>query len=128
MPHRGDNDSLRQTYRMIIPNEVKTYKPFSKRRFTEWSHKTNLRYFPSKNEEIDVLYWQRYPTYDFIFGVPVKTNKYYGQEAGFFQYRDTRAKRVYAGFYVDKIELKQLAKGFNMLLKSSRKGGLKNGN
>ena len=32
-------------------------------------------YYTNKNEKIIVTNWWIYPTYDFIFGIPDKTNK-----------------------------------------------------
>ena len=66
-------------------------------------------------EKIDVLYWVRWPGYDFIFGVPNKSNKNYGIEAGFFQYRNKAKKKIVCGFYVDKKELEELAAGFTKI-------------
>ena len=68
-------------------------------------------------ELIDVLYWVRWPTYDFIFGVPNRKSKLREVEAGFFQYRSVKKKKVVSGFYVDKKELEELIKGFAKIRK-----------
>ena len=80
-------------------------------------HKKRLEYRCSSDEEIDVILWSRWPSYDFIFGIPTKRNKFYGEEYGFFQYRDTRHKKVHEGFYVDLEELRILSRGFERLFK-----------
>lgn len=70
-------------------------------------------------KQIDVLLWVRWPSYDFIFGIPAKTNPLRGKEAGFFQYRDVRHKKVIKGFYFDKEELRCLIKGFQKIKKAA---------
>jgi len=70
-----------------------------------------------KGEEVAVLRWVRWPAYDFIFGVPEQTSKYYKGERGFFQYRDVRKGRRGACLYVDLGELRELVDGFTALLK-----------
>ena len=61
----------------------------------------DLNYEPVNGEIINVLIWERWPSYDFIAGVPALNNPRYGDEIGFFQFRDTRAKEVKLGIYVD---------------------------
>lgn len=106
---------------MNLPLKVQVYKPFSKKRFKEVEHHEVLKYYPAKNEEIDVLNWCRYPNYDFIFGVPTKKNKYQKYEKAFFQYRDVRRKKVNEGFYLDKVELEDFVKGFGSIKRYWRK-------
>lgn len=79
-----------------------------------------LQYEPQAGELIDVAYWCRFPSYDFIFGVPHKSNPKYAKEVGFFQYRNTKHKRTLMGFYVDCNELFELFKGFDSLLNMSK--------
>ena len=69
------------------------------------------------NEKIQVRYWSVYPKYDFIFGVPTKKNKLYKTEKAFFQYRDTKNKKIKAGFYLDENELNDMIKGFKLIKK-----------
>lgn len=71
-----------------------------------------VTYEPRKGEIVEVFYWVRYPTYDFIFGVPHQSNPNYGSEVGFFQYRNTKRKKVMMGVYVDCAELEELYLGF----------------
>ena len=104
----------------IVPDKLEEYVPFSARRFTEKKHIARLVYRKGK-DKIEVLYWQRYPSYDFIFGFPARSNRLYGKEAAFFQYRDTRHKKIISGFYLDKTELKQFVRGFNMIWKHWKK-------
>lgn len=102
---------------MKIPDRCESYKPFrKKKRFKKVSHKTKLTYL-SGRDEIDVLLWARYPEYDFIFGVPAKGNDLHGLETGFFQFRDTREKKVWSGFYLDREELDDFVNGFNLISK-----------
>ena len=102
---------------MKIPDNPKRYRPGGRNRTTHYKTQT---YRAGRGEEIDVLVWHRWPSYDFIFGVPAKTNRYHHDEAAFFQYRDVRHGIVKCGFYVDGRELAILADGFARLLKKSR--------
>lgn len=77
-------------------------------------------YEPVKGEKILVTRWVVWPGYDFIFGVPAKDNPHHKLEAGFFQFRDTRAKTVRSGFYVDLEELNNLLVGFASIEQMSR--------
>ena len=70
-----------------------------------------------KDQEIKVMLWARWPSYDFIFGFPTVKNKYEKWERGFFQYRDSRKGHKGACFYVDLGELKVLVEGFTKLLR-----------
>jgi hypothetical protein len=72
-----------------------------------------LTYEPTKGELINVVYWVRFPSYDFIFGIPDETNPRYKKEVGFYQFRDTRTKTVPLGFYCDVLECLGLIKGFS---------------
>ena len=71
-------------------------------------------YEPNKGEKIKVLAWLRYPSYDFIFGVPFPSNPKYKDEVGFFQFRDTRTKKK-EGFYMDCQELLGMIDGFTLI-------------
>lgn len=82
-------------------------------------------YEPKKGEKINVVFWVRYPSYDFIFGLPDKTNPFYKKEFGFFQFRDTRAKEIRQGFYVDQTELEEMVDGFQKIFSLSREKRLK---
>lgn len=74
-----------------------------------------MKYELKKGEVLDVFYWVKWPSYDFIFGKPAKDNPYKKQEAAFFQYRNRKKKKVICGFYLDKNELQEIKKGFNKL-------------
>lgn len=95
---------------MEIPKKIKTYPPSPDK--PEKRTKRLLFYLPNEGEPLRVVKWCRWPSYDFIFGVPCANNPFRKQEAGFFQYRDIRRKKVVEGFYVDKVELKELITGF----------------
>src|SRR3990167_3379649 len=103
---------------MKVPNQPRRYRPGGGNKTIKY--KVPLTYNAGRNA-IDVLCWNRWPNYDFIFGVPASGSRYYNDEAAFFQYRDTRRKRVKCGFYVDKRELAILARGFKILEKYSKK-------
>ena|SRR3990167_5730969 len=64
---------------------------------------------------VDVLRWYRWPSYDFIFGVPELKSKFRKDERAFFQYRDTRGKKIISGFYLDKKELDIIIEGFERI-------------
>lgn len=76
-------------------------------------------YEPSQGEKIHILFWVRYPSYDFLFGVPDKTSPKYEKEIGFFQYRDTRTKTVMQGAYFDITEVEEMIAGFKQILSFS---------
>lgn len=104
---------------MRIPSAVSSFKPgtgktFVKRFRGPMSYKTS-------NGIIDVRYWHRWPSYDFIFGVPARGHKYEKEEAAYFAYRDTRRRKVKCGFYVDMRELDILAAGFKELLRIAKR-------
>jgi hypothetical protein len=78
-----------------------------------------LTYEPKKGEVIDVVYWVQYPSYDFIFGIPNKDHPLANTEVGFFQIRNTKTKRIMAGYYVDCNEAEELAYGFKKMVEVS---------
>lgn len=100
-----------------IAKVVQTFKP-GRYNVRKRTHKRPLRY-GCKGEEIAVLRWIRWPSYDFIFGVPEPTSKYYKGERGFFQYRDSRKWRRGACMYLDLGELREMVEGFTALLKNA---------
>ena len=79
-----------------------------------------VTYEPVAGQLIHVIFWLRYPSYDFIFGVPDKMNPKYAEEISFFQFRDTRIKEVRAGFYLDIGETKGTLEGFRRILEVSK--------
>ncbi len=101
---------------MRVPSKVRTFKEHTGKTYVR-KYRGYLTYTDGRGRAVDVLLWHRWPSYDFIFGVPAKTNPLRGVEAGFFQYRDTRKRNVSAGFYVDRRELEILVEGFTSLLK-----------
>lgn len=80
--------------------------------------RAKVLYYGSRRERMQVLRWHRWPCYDFIFAVPLPTNRYYKDEAAYFVYRDARNKKVKSGFYVDSGELKVLRDGFERLYRA----------
>lgn len=95
-----------------IPNELKKQK-FKKSIVKR--HDELADYEPKDGERIKVVLWSRWPSYDFIFGFPAKDNPMYGTEYAFFQYRDTRQKKVLSGFYLDVEELNTMLEGFKKI-------------
>jgi hypothetical protein len=91
--------------------------------------KGQLVYQVCRGQKIDVILWHKWGckkwdgpfAYDFIFGTPAADNPYRKAEAGFFQYRDRRKKKVVCGFYVDMKELEVLARGFNRVLRIAKR-------
>ena len=73
------------------------------------------------SEKIKIKLWCKWPSYDFIFGIPTKKNRHYKIERAFFQWRDTKKKKVKAGFYLDEVELNQIIKGFQLIKKHYKK-------
>src|SRR3990167_7145093 len=104
--------------RIQIPQKIAEYTEGTEKQRTI-KHKKLLEYITGDGDPIDVVYWVRWPSYDFIFGVPGKKNKYRKEEVGFFQFRDTRHKKIREGFYVDEEELRCLVRGFKKIKKLS---------
>ena len=100
-----------------IPNKVKTYKE-GKEPGCKKVDFDELIYEPEKGEKINVVSWIRYPSYDFIFGYPADDNPKAEKEVAFFQFRDTRAKKIKSGFYLDATELDEMINGFSLIQKA----------
>ncbi len=78
-------------------------------------------------EAIVVYLWVKYPSYDFIFGVPAKSSAKYQREYGFFQFRKKLADGKFTmwSIYLDQAELEEMKNGFAklfMVSNSQRKG------
>lgn len=80
-----------------------------------------LIFEPNEGEKVMVFSWVRYPSYDFIFGVPHKDSPKYKEEVGFFLYRDARNGIYKEGLYLDVQELLELIDGFGAILQESQK-------
>lgn len=100
-----------------IPNKVKKYEEDRNAgcEITEWEDP--VIYEPVKGEKINIVSWVKYPSYDFLFGYPDKTNPKSKKEVAFFQFRDTRAKKINQGFYLDECELNEMIEGFAKIKK-----------
>jgi len=101
--------------KLVIPRKVSPYLE-GKGKSMLVKKNSVMKYLSGKNE-INVVYWSKWPSYDFIFGVPARGNKDYGIEACFFQYRNTKHKKVKMGFCLDLTELHEILKGFNKVAK-----------
>ena len=100
-----------------IPNEVDRYEEDKECGCEETNYTKCFVYEPNKGEKINIVSWVKYPSYDFLFGYPDKTNPKSEKEVAFFQFRDTRAKKIRAGFYLDECELDEMIDGFNKIKK-----------
>lgn len=108
-----------------INNKIQPYSENKLKKAKQFYSKDCPVYEPVKGEKITIIYWVRYPSYDFIFGIPHKTSPKYKKEVGFFQFRDTRAKKVKQGLYIDIQELEEMIEGFARIKFSSQKYGNK---
>lgn len=104
---------------MKIPN---SFKPVGKKDSEGTFHYSEGIYFePNPGEKILVKSWVRYPSYDFIFGVPDKSNPHYELEFGFFQFRKLKNGNTHGwSVYLDKTELLEFKYGFSEILKVSK--------
>ena len=95
--------------------------PFEEGKFQpEIDSSNGTVYEPIQGQRINVLLWVRYPSYDFIFGVPDKDSPKYEKEISFIQYRDTRLKTVKMGMYLDIVETKEFIEGLSKCLEFSK--------
>lgn len=65
-----------------------------------------------------VTLWERYPDYDFIFGVPAMESEKYAKEICFFQFR--RKDGVNHGHYFDILETDAMIRGFTRAFEISK--------
>ena len=104
-----------------IPNEVDKYEEGKERGCEETKYGEYFVYEPNKGEKINIIAWIKYPSYDFLFGFPDKTNPMSKKEVAFFQFRDTRTKKIKQGFYLDATELDEMINGFSLIKKYGAK-------
>jgi len=110
--HDPKKEKIRRPKSLIFRPYRENSRPSAEKIF-----KKPFIYKLSKNEIVDVLMWQRWPTYDFIFGIPNKKCKkeLREKEKGFFQYRSVKDKKVICGFWIDGNELNLLIRGFRRI-------------
>ena len=101
-----------------IDNEPKSYKEGTYPKMPDEGDE--VVYEPTKGEKVNVELWVRYPSYDFIFGVPDKSSCRHKKEISFFQFRDTRNEQARVCFYLDITETEEMIKGFTAVLKKSK--------
>lgn len=70
---------------------------------------------------VKVVFYVKYPDYEFFFGVPVPENPMFEKEVGFVQFKDSRAEKMHMGMYVDLEECEEMIKGFKMIREASKK-------
>lgn len=80
-----------------------------------------LRYH-TPHGDIIVSMWCRYPSYDFIFGVPAEDHSKHSTEVVYFVYRDARIGPHHStGLYLDRSEAQDMVDGFTAALIQSKK-------
>lgn len=75
-------------------------------------------FYPKEGEPVRVVLQIKYPSYEFIFGVPDKSSHRHEKEAGFFLFKDHRTDKSY-GHYWDVQELLDVQKGIGRILSST---------
>ncbi len=78
-----------------------------------------ILYEPVDGEMVHVQLWVRYPSYDFIFGVPDKASPRYGKEIAYFQFRRVGEAKHY-GLYLDVKESEAMVAGFKAIIRTSK--------
>jgi hypothetical protein len=106
-------------------------KPFKIKRFEPYPEGTlpveqpesgqEVEYEPRIGEKVLVVYWVRYPSYDFIFGVPKKGTPMHKNEIGCFVWRYLKGgvQREFT-IFTDIVECKEIIYGFKKILSKSR--------
>ncbi len=107
-------------YTVQISQHLETYENASDVPFTPPD--TEITYFDGEHQLINVVSWIRYPSYDFIFGVPV-SGKRYEHEIGMFCLRKKNDKGnvTTRTIYVDIEECQEIISGLSDVLKLSKK-------
>lgn len=82
-----------------------------------------IDYSTADGHKICVYHWCRWPSYDFIFGIPDKSNPNYSKEVGFFQFRRFKGKKAVSAWsiYVDFAEAEEMVDGFLKIMQASKK-------
>ena len=110
-----------------IPIEVETYKEGSlgADRQTLSEEKQVLELV--KGEPINIRYWVRFPSYDYIFGTPHKDSWRYKKEFAVFvkRRRNEDMSMSVTLEYLDQTELEEMQKGFTKLMDVSHVERLK---
>jgi len=101
-----------------IPNRVLTYKQGRKLEIPALT--SRIIFEPNEGELIEVTHWVTYPSYDFIFGVPVKDSPKAMKESGFFAFRDSRTEGKDIGMYLDDAEIVDVLNGMKSLYEKIR--------
>lgn len=104
-----------------IPKTIKKYEQGSIPPDNELVEQAeSLIFEPREGEMVEVVYWARYPSYDFIFGVPTILNPKHKLEVGFFQFRSADHEIGREGIYIDVNELLDMINGFQMMVDRSK--------
>lgn len=104
-----------------IPKKIKKYEQGSIPPDNELVEQAeNLIFEARQGEMIEVVHWARYPSYDFIFGVPTILNPKHKLEAGFFQFRSADHEIGREGIYIDINEMLDMLKGFQAMSERSK--------
>jgi hypothetical protein len=102
----------------IIP-KFQGYKEGSQKNDIETMETGVLIYQVAQDENIRVLLWERYPSYDIIFGVPEKDNWRHRREIGFYVIR-REGQSMNIGHYFDIEESRAMAEGFTKIIEESK--------
>jgi hypothetical protein len=68
-------------------------------------------YEPTPGEPTRIVMWCRWPSYDFIFAIPLPESPRAEKEKCLLQIRHTDARTVPMGAYLDETELKDMIRG-----------------
>ena len=102
---------------MIIPKEIEKYDPQNPPQALKPNE--NLEYYPNSQGKVNVMLWVRFPSYDFIFGVPSKFSNTYEKEATFLAIRDAR-NGMNRELWLDIVETEDLIRGLTQALDVSK--------
>ncbi len=104
---------------IYIPEKLETYVKAPEQ--NDINSNTIIKYVNLEKQQISVVSWIRYPSYDLIFGVPDK-GKRHKHEIGFFEYRfkNIEGKEKRLSLYVDINECKEIIEGFKLILEKSK--------
>jgi len=99
-----------------LKEQIEPYKKF-KNGSKSIHTKTPRVYYTDKEKKEKVLVhgWYRFPSYDFIFGIPDSSSPRYEEEVCYFEYRDSRSDHKGFGIYLDVQELNVMLRGFGLI-------------
>lgn len=105
--------------RNLIPRKVAPYKEGELAHDVVLDERPELFYEPNDGELVRVILWERYPSYDIIFGYPDTTSPRHEHEIGFFTVR-REGEAAHTGHYFDIKESQAIVEGFTRMLEISK--------